>query len=115
MARPDYGGWAAVAGLYGLFALLVIGERSGLAAAIMVLIGQAAISLAVATMALAVGHRGDRPGIGGVSRASGLGMVILLVLAFLYYSNYQFDLPGGRSVIPPWAVRSFCWRSCSGP
>ena len=101
MARPDYGGWAAVAGLCGLFALLVIGERSGLAAAIMVLIGQAAISLAVATMALTVGHRGDRPGIGGVSRASGLGMLILLVLAFLYYSNYQFDLPGGRSVIPP--------------
>ena len=101
MVRPDYGGWAAVVGLFGLFPLLVIGERSGLAAAIMVLIGQAAISLAVATIALAVGRGGDRSGIGGVSRASGLGMLILLVLAFLYYSNYQFDLPGGSSVIPP--------------
>jgi len=100
MARPDYGGWLSLAALGGLFVLLALGERSGLAAATIALFGQAAISMSLGTIGVALGSGETRPGIRGIATASGLGMMLLLVLAFLYYGSYQFRIPGGTSVSP---------------
>ena len=104
LARPSYGGWLSVIALGGLFTLLVLGERSGLAAAMVVLYGQVAISMAVGMMSVALGSGATRSGVRGVAMASGLGMLLLLLLNFLYYVNYDFDLPGGTSIVPPIGV-----------
>ena len=99
-----HGGWLAVAALGGLVAILSVGERSGWAAAVTALYGQVAVFMSVGVMGAALVPGAARPGIGGVTRSSGAGMLILLVLAFLYYSNYQFAIPGGSTVIPPIAA-----------
>ncbi len=117
MARPGYGILASLMALAGLFALLVSGERSGVWAALSVLYGQAVISMSIGMIGVAIGHTGYSPSgergpitevqgdrnrrIGGVAAASGIGMLFLLLLAFVYYSNYQFDIPGGTSIVPP--------------
>ena len=101
MARPVQGSRLSVVALGGLFVVLLLGEQSGLAAAIITLFGQVAISMAVGMIAVAVGSGAARAGTGGAALASGLGMLLLLVLTFLYYVNYQFDVPGGTDVVPP--------------
>ena len=117
MARPGYGILASLIALAGLFALLVSGEHSGVWAALSALYGQAAVSMSIGMIGVAIGHTGYSPSgergqatgvqrdrdrrIGGVAAASGIGMLFLLVLAFVYYSNYQFDIPGGTSIVPP--------------
>ena len=104
MARPTYGVWLTLIALVGLFALLALGERSGLTAALVALFRQVAISMSVGMIGAALASEPTRPGIGGVAAASGLGMLLLLVLTFLYYVNYDFDIPGGSSVVPPIGV-----------
>ena len=101
VARPAYGGAVTLSALGGLFVLLVLGERSGLAAALVALYGQAVLAMSVGVIGLAVGSGAGGPSIGRASVASGVGMLVLLVLAFLYYANYAFDIPGGTSVIAP--------------
>ncbi|MCE2463465.1 MAG: endonuclease/exonuclease/phosphatase family protein, partial [Dehalococcoidia bacterium] len=39
-----------------------------------------------------------------ITGACGLGMLLFLVLNFVYYVNYEFDLPGGAAIIAPVAV-----------
>ena len=104
MARPGVGGPLVVAALAGLLVLLALGERSGVAAAVIVLYGQVTISLVVGIVGVAVGSGGSRPGVGAIAVASGFGMLLLLLLTFLYYVNYEFDVPGGTAVMPPIAV-----------
>ena len=104
MARPTYGVWLTLIALVGLFALLALGERSGLTAGLVALFRQVAISMSVGMIEAALASEPTRPGIGGVAAASGLGMLLLLVLTFLYYVNYDFDIPGGSSVVPPIGV-----------
>jgi endonuclease/exonuclease/phosphatase family metal-dependent hydrolase len=120
MARPGYGILASLIALAGLFALLVSGEHSGVWAALSALYGQAVVSMSIGMIGVAIGHTGYSPShegsstapitgvrgdrnrrIGGVAAASGIGMLFLLVLAFVYYSSYQFDIPGGASIVPP--------------
>ena len=112
LARSVHGGRVAVAGLAVLFALLVIGERSGVGAAFIAMFGTVALALAVATMGAAMGQ-----GVAGVEAwravpragekataavvASGLGMVVLLLVIFLYYVNYELDVPGGTAAVAP--------------
>ena len=100
MARPRQGGWLSVAALIALFVLMALGERSGIAAAITVLFGQITISMSIGMIGVALWSAGTRPGIKGTAVASGLGMMVLLVVAFMYYGNYQFDIPGGSAVAP---------------
>ena len=104
MARPAFGGWATLVALGGLFVLLALGERSGVAAAVVVLYGQVALSMSIGIMAVALGARETRAGMGTAAVAGGLGMMLLLVLDFVYYVNYQFDLPGGTTLVPPIAA-----------
>ena len=104
MARPGYSRWLSLSGLGGLLVLLALGERSGLGAALVALFGQIVVSMSVGVIGMAFGSAATRPGIGATTAASGLGMLLLLVLYFLYYGNYQFDIPGGTSVVPPISV-----------
>ena len=45
-----------------------------------------------------------KSGIGDITGACGLGMLFFLALNFVYYVNYEFDVPGGAAVIAPVAV-----------
>ena len=54
-----------------------------------VLYGQVALSMSIGIMAVALGARGTRAGMGTAAVAGGLGMMLLLVLDFVYYVNYQ--------------------------
>ena len=112
LARPVHGGRVAVLALAGLFVLLVVGERSGIGAAFIALFGQVAVGLAVGTMGAAIGQGvvdaaawrvlpRTIENVGPATRAAGAGMLVLLALVFLYYVNYQLDVPGGTSAVPP--------------
>ena len=116
LARPVQGGRLAVAGLAGLLALLAIGERSGVAAALAAMFGGVAISMAAAAVGASLGQRAGGQGAGSVGPwtgapragrgtapaivASGVGMLVLLVATFVYYVNYELELPGGASTVP---------------
>ena len=113
LAHPIGGGRIAVAGLAGLFALVVIGEVSGIPAALAAVFGSVAIAMAVAAAAAALGAGVGRvrtpvpasgPSVRGPVVASGLGAVALLLMVFLYYGSYALDLPVGAAAIPPIAV-----------
>ena len=110
MSRPGFSGWLLLLALGGLFALLVTGERSGVLAAVIVLYGQAVLSMSVGMIGISLGAEPNRegmahkPGIGDITGACGLGMLLFLVLNFVYYVNYEFDVPGGSAIIAPVAV-----------
>ena len=111
LARSVHGGRLAVAGLAGLFALLVIGERSGVAAAFIAMFGGVVMAMAVAAMGASLGQgvTAAESGAGGPGAdrraasavvASSSGMLVLLVATFLYYVSYELELPGGASTVP---------------
>ena len=110
MARPRLGGWLSLLALGGLLALLAPGERSGVSAAAITLYGQVVLSMSGGVIGVALGLGANpegvahKPGIGGIAKASGLGMLLLLALNFVYYVNYEFNIPGGTTVIAPVAV-----------
>ena len=127
LARPGYGAWLSLGALGAIFALLALGERTGVAAAMVTLLGQVALSMSVGMIGVALAsggrvvanidvagsddapspaeNRADGAGkIGVATVACGLGMLLLLVLNFLYYVNYELDVPGGKSVAPLAAV-----------
>ena len=101
MSAPRHYLSFAGVGLVGLLVILSGGERSGWPAAVVALYGQVVLSMTVGVIGATLAARAERCGIAGVTRASGTGMLGLLVLAFLYYSNYQFDIPGGNTAVPP--------------
>ena len=101
MSAPRHYLSFAGVGLLGLLVILSGGERSGWPAAVVALYGQVVLSMTVGVIGATLAARAERCGIAGVTRASGTGMLGLLVLAFLYYSNYQFGIPGGNTAIPP--------------
>ena len=103
-ARPRYAAGLSVVTLGGLLALLATGERSGVPAAIVALYGQVALSVAVATVGVSIASGPTSPGIRATATTTGLGMLLFLALTFLYYVNYELDLPGGTGVVPPVAA-----------
>ena len=104
VARPRYGVQIAGAGLASLLVVRAWGEWAGWVAAIVVLLGQVALSMAVGVVGASIGTRASDGGIARTGAATSLGMVLFLVLAFLYYGNYQFDIPGGTRMVPPLAT-----------
>ena len=112
LARRVPGSRVAVAGLACLFALVVVGEQSGITAALTAMFGSVALSMAAASIGASVGrvsgtHRAA-PGSSAVLAVvtSGWGMVALLLMVFLYYANYGIALPGGAAAIPQVAAVS---------
>lgn len=110
LAQPAHGGRIALAGLAGLFALVVVGEMSGIPAALAAAFGSVAVAMAVAVVGAALSGNARRSGpdpgsrLGGPVVSWGLGAVALLLLVFLYYANYGLDIPGGAAAVPPIAV-----------
>ena len=104
LARPTCGIPIVGAGLSALLVLLALGERTGWAAAMLVLFGQAALSMAVGLVGASIGGKASGSGIARTGATMGLGMLAFLVLAFLYYGNYQFDFLGGTGIVPPLAT-----------
>ena len=104
MAVPALGVRLAAAAVGGLLVLLAIGERSGMAAGLVSLYGQAALAMSVGTIGVAIGSSGPGADVRYIAVATGLGTLLFLALAFLYYGNYQFDMPGGTRVVPPLAA-----------
>ena len=123
VAHPRHGNWVTRAALAGLFALTLLVEFSGLTAAATMLFGQVTLAMALAVVAVAtVPGASGIPDLGevtggaglrsrkiftdssGYGAASALGMLLLLFFLFLYYGNYQLNIPGGNSIVAPLAV-----------
>ena len=104
VAWPRYGVQIAGASLAALLALLALGERTGWGAAMVVLFGQVSLSMALGLVGASIGGKASGSGIARTGAATGLGMLAFLVLAFLYYANYQFDIPGGTRMVPLFAT-----------
>ena len=93
-------GWRVTAtAVAGLVVAVLLGERATVAAC---LLGQAA----AATLLVAILGRAARPGPGlaAVSAAWNLGMLVFVLLVFLYYAAYDVRLPFGNQVLPPVAA-----------
>ena len=99
MMRPSYGSPLTVAALAGLFVFLSFGERTGAAAALVALYGQAALAMSVGIIGVELGAGATNASLGRVFLASGLGLLLLLLLTFLYYVDYVIPIPGGNRVV----------------
>ena len=101
--RPRYGGPLALAALVGLFVILALGELDGALAALAALYGHTALALSMGVIGLSLGHSQAKSiwnaGAGRVFVASGLGLLLLLLLTFLYYVDYLLPIPGGNRVV----------------
>jgi len=58
LARPGFGAWLSLGALGAIFALLALGERTGLAAAMVTLLGQVALSMSVGMIGVALASGG---------------------------------------------------------
>jgi endonuclease/exonuclease/phosphatase family metal-dependent hydrolase len=99
-ARGGRAGWpATVTAAVGLVVAVLLGERATVAAC---LLGQAA----AATLLVTIVRRAARAGAGlaAVSVAWTAGMLLFLLLVFLYYASYDVRLPFGNRLLPPAAA-----------
>ncbi|HEU4398120.1 MAG TPA: endonuclease/exonuclease/phosphatase family protein [Actinomycetota bacterium] len=101
-ARGGRAGWpVTVTAAVGLAVAVLLGERATVAACFL---GQAA----AATVLVAVVRRAtpDRqgPSLAAVSLAWTLGMLLFLLLTFLYYASYDLRLPFGNQLLLPVAA-----------
>jgi len=87
----------------GLIAL-VWSEQSGAVAAVVQLLGQIIVALLILLMGTSLGWSATSRGIGRLSVASGVGMLLLLVLLFSYYASYDIDIPFSRRAVAPIAA-----------
>ena len=93
--------WPPQVALGALLILMVVDEQSGILAAFIVLVGQIAIALILVSIArhLASSERQQLPV--GAAIATGVGMLLLLILIFAYYSSYDIDLLVPRQALLP--------------
>ena len=96
--------WPILALLGGLLTAMVAVEQSGFMAALVVLAGQVVIAVSLVSVARAARPstvaRPDR----GLSTSMVAGMVVLLVLVFIYYASYDAELPVPREAVRPLAA-----------
>ena len=82
----------------------VVGERSGILAGVLVLIGQGALSLLlVAAAAGSIQSKGGSKS-GGIALSIGVGMLLFLALLFIYYASYDIRILIPREAIAPMAA-----------
>ena len=84
-----------------LLVLAVVGERSGIQAALVVLFGQIVLALLLVPIVTSSGERAGSRDDSRVDLGIGLGMILFLFLVFLYYVAFDIDLPFPREAIPP--------------
>jgi len=69
-----------------------------------ILLGQIGAALLLALVLLAQGHRVERKGLWRTTVAYGLGMFLLVVFIFGYYSAYDLSLPYDNAILVPVAA-----------
>ena len=96
--------WMGFIAMGALLVLSVAGERSGLLAAFVALVGQVALAVLVMVSGMALGAGASRPGLRGTTVAGGLSMMLLMLLMFSYYATYDLAVPLGREAVAPLAA-----------
>ena len=96
--------WPILAFLGGLLTAMVAVEQSGLVAALVVLAGQVVIAVSLVSVVRAARPSPAAHPDRGLSTSMVAGMVLLLVLVFIYYASYDADLPAPREAVRPLAA-----------
>jgi endonuclease/exonuclease/phosphatase family metal-dependent hydrolase len=97
-------GWRVMAtAAVGLVLAALLGERATVAACFL---GQAAAATMLVAGVRRATPEGPAPGrsLAAVSAAWTLGMLLFLLLVFLYYASYDLRLPFGNGLLPPVAA-----------
>jgi endonuclease/exonuclease/phosphatase family metal-dependent hydrolase len=94
---------AAVLGLL-LFATLLFPWPGGLASAFLLGAGQLCAALLLALIITGLGSGQARSGLARLTIGHGLGMLLMTVLIFLYYSGFDITLPLTNTILPPIAA-----------
>jgi len=70
-------------------------------AAGLMLLGQVSVALLLALITACLGSRSQGRGLARTTVAHGLGMILLVVLVFLYYAGIDMRLPFSAELVPP--------------
>ena len=113
LARPNRNLWPlALSSGIGLVAVLAIPYPQGAAlTAVLLLIAQTLVSLLITLVLIGREGRSARTAFSNITVASGLGMILLLVLLMGYYVAYYFSLPYNNPVLEP--VAAFIVAACA--
>ena len=87
-----------------LLVLAVVGERSGIQAALVVLFGQLALALLLVPIVTSAEKRAGSSYDSRLDLGVGLGLILFVTLVFLFYVAFDIGLPFPREVIPPVAA-----------
>ncbi len=99
-----YMGWPFTLVLGAGLITLVWSGPSGSTAAVLQLVGHTIVALLLLRLGASLGWSATSRGIGRLSVASGVGMLLLLVLLFSYYASYDIDIPFSRRAVAPIAA-----------
>lgn len=96
--------WPVLLLLSGGLIAMVSTDNSGLAEALDMLVGQVVIAILLASIVRPVSESTGEPSGRGVSIWTAAGMLVLLILLFVYYASYQIDVLVPQEVIRPLAA-----------
>ena len=96
--------WPILALLGGLLVAMVASDQSGFMAALIVLAGQVVIAVSLMSVIRAARESTAEHFNRGISTWLGVGLVLLLVLIFIYYANYDTDVLVPKEAVRPLAA-----------
>ena len=96
--------WPVLLLLSGLLVAIVATDTSGLGGAVAMLIGQMAVAVLLVSIVRQESDSTGEPSRRGGSTWMNVGMLVLLVLLFIYYATYQIDALAPQEVIRPLAA-----------
>ena len=96
--------WPVLALLGGLLVAMVAVDQSGLAAALVVLAGQVVIAVCLVSVVKAAREPIVEHSNRGISIWMGVGMVVMLMLLFIYYASYDTNVLVPKEAVRPLAA-----------